>query len=270
LRLLSPLRGLASDGFVFQFGDTNPELLSLRKRADRRLVKPFLTMPASTALSPRHLDGFALKPDGVGAAMGISATGDPDSWILMEQSVRTRSLVELSSAGARISWIEYSRDGVNVFFVRDSDDGRSLWRSESGNAHGEARLVHRGRFEAYADALSGDGSSVIVTSHASTNRTVLQLLDSDTGAVISELGDGEKGAWHPSGTYVVAIAADVKGSSQLWAISAAPPHERRQLTFLNEGVAHALGVSRDGARAFSNLTERGQPALVIVDLPESF
>ena len=270
VRLLSASRGLTSDGFVFQFGDTNPELLSLRKRADERLVKPFLTMPTSTTHSPRHLDGFALKPDGVDAAMGISATGDPDSWILTEQSTQTRSLVELSSAGARIPWIEYSRDGVNVFFIRESDNGRSLWRSESGNAHGEARLVHRGRFEAYADALSGDGSSVIVTSHASTNRTVLQLLDSDTGAVISELGDGEKGAWHPSGTYVVAIAADLKGASQLWAIAAAPPHERRQLTFLNEGVAHALGVSRDGTHAFSNLTERDRPALVIADLPESF
>ncbi len=81
-----------------------------------------------------------------------------------------------------------------------------------------------------------------------------------------DLGEGNEAAVANGGAFAVVSARDRRGNAQLWLLERESPGERRQLTFLADGIGGGLELSRDWRYAIVSARGPDLPTLVLVEI----
>ncbi|MBI4556052.1 MAG: serine/threonine-protein kinase [Candidatus Hydrogenedentes bacterium] len=134
-------------------------------------------------------------------------------------------------------------------------------RNSSSNSVGPSA----GSFQ-QAEASSPDGQFLLRKIREGQFDFALQLVTATAKEVVDNLGPAAGGVWHPAGQDIIAVARDLKGQWQLYAIRTVTPFGRTQLTFLSGGIIPNCVISSDGRWAISSRAMTTSPVLVFVDV----
>jgi len=200
---------------------------------------------------------------------GVFATGTKgaNDWTLSRIGGReAKHSARLMEAGAPIAALACSADGRRAAWVREDSGGQNeLSVLEVGEAGATARVSAKGRLSIGRQPFSPDGAAFVISTVNEAGQAVLQLIRSEDGSRIADIGEGRSASWHPSGDFIVASGADHIGLTQIWAIPTEAPFDPVQLTHLEEGTSPELTLSGDGNYALT--AEPGKPVVVIVSIP---
>jgi predicted Ser/Thr protein kinase len=190
------------------------------------------------------------------------ATGE--GWGVWEYRKNVAQPALLYSSDEALRSIVSSPSGI--YFVRGDELGAGTLLRWSPDEDSPARLVSGvGVLDEASLEPDGDRMAVPLATTGS-GESELHMVDADTGEQLNLLGSGSYAAWHPSGAYLIALAADRKGQQQVWAIESESPNSRVQLTYLNDGVSGTLQIAPDGRFAVAGRNSTEEPGLVLVDV----
>ena len=196
----------------------------------------------------------------------LATPGESGIYVFEKGKSAGRSIVP---PGMPIGKIAATDDESRVAFSRHDEDGNwRMYTAAIGGAGQSEELVSsmltaEGSFAvhpseeliAVAEAGAGNVQEVVLYSLRNRTRTLLIPNASDV-------------RWHPSGVDVIALAPDLKDVNQLWQVSTADPHPRKQLTFLEDGVSDIGRISNDGKTLLATTDSDTKSLLVVMDLEQ--
>lgn len=207
-----------------------------------------------------------VHPEGVALLIAETTPGTRES-VLREFALGPAAAAEGRTVGTvrgRVSRIEYLPDGARALVT--AANGRQAGAVMLLDIRsGEARPLIEGELEAREGGLSPDGMAWAGIVHVEGTPT-LRMAPLEDYTEAADLGPAAAAAWHPTARTLIAAAEDGAGVLQMWAVEAAEPHRREQLTFIDPGLAPACAVSPDGKWAMGFLRSPNGPTLVFVEL----
>jgi predicted Ser/Thr protein kinase len=229
-----------------------------------------LSAPQATFLD-RPLDmsaalTAAASPDGSTVAVAMASHGD--QWRVYETRV--------PPSDSEVRWQSITGWGgaVNAMYYAPSGERLALLRASEGGgdqlivvqrASGSENVIDTGQIALSAGCFSPSDQQITYAKRESDGTNAIWRA-SLGGAPSETLGEGSAVAWHPSGRYLVAVAADRVGRNQLWRVEVNQPAVRQQLTFLESGTGDSCHLSPSGNWALAAKAEAFAPAVVLVDL----
>ncbi len=255
-----------SDGRVGLDGAWTPYV----RRVDASLVNedyggPLLSaedLPAGGAV--RTLESVAVAPSerevavvtGDGSSAGFRVHLAPIASGALSGTPR-----ELGTAGPPVLAVRFA-PGATILVARTSPGG-GLNIRRFGPAEGDESVRYATQ-EGTAQLADMTPSAAVVVSGAAGTRKCVHV-DLRTGATVA-LGAATAAALHSDGNTVLVIASDYRGNPQVYAVDVKAPDERRQLTFLTQGVGDIVAISRDGRFAAATVNLPDAPGLALIAL----
>lgn len=156
---------------------------------------------------------------------------------------------ELATHTAPITQLAYhSGNGAIAYVCGETNGQKSLWLYQTQGGRNESARLLQGNVRIAQAPFHPGGRSLLCAVETAPGEHVIQEISAVDGAVITAFGPGEEAAWRPQGDCCIALARDHANRLQVWAIDAAPPHQRTQLTFLDSGVKTGMILAEDGSR----------------------
>ncbi|MEK7795264.1 MAG: hypothetical protein AAB353_12080, partial [Candidatus Hydrogenedentota bacterium] len=168
----------------------------------------------------------------------------------------------LSTVSGPVRWLHYSPDGAWVFYAHEIGklvvSLKAMTTDE--NTEGERTLIE-GKIRLMDDSIFQDGSAVVAANLTNADSRLV-LVNNAAEPTQTDLGQGSAIALAPDQESFACIADDYLGKPQVWLARLDAPAERRQLTYLGEGVDSLCGVSPDGRWVFASVGENSRPGVV--------
>ncbi|HEX73359.1 MAG TPA: serine/threonine protein kinase, partial [Candidatus Hydrogenedentes bacterium] len=205
-----------------------------------------LTSDAVCTIADFPATGLAALPDG-GDIMLVRRI-DASRWAIETAALEGISKnTELAAHATPIHHVALRAEGGAVAYLCGASHGRNeLWLGEIQGMRMESRRLLDGDIRIAQSPFHPDGQSLLCAVESGDGTRMIRQISLADGTVIADLGPGEEAAWRPQGDYCVTLAPDHANRLQVWAIDAAPPHSRMQLTFLDSGVKPGLILSEEG------------------------
>lgn len=200
------------------------------------------------------------------AAASLEAGGEASLTAYALVNGRIES-TRIAPGGARITRIQYSRDGQYLAYLREVNAGLfALYVIPSTGAVAEPAPIRTGRISVFPGSIRADAFAILVGVERDNGAPCIEVVSTADGRSIAEFAGALCGAWEPRGGDVVFSAADGKGEVQLFRANSSAPDRRTQLTFLDGGTDRAVLVSADGRSATTFAAATPRPSVVFTRL----
>ncbi|NUM52305.1 MAG: protein kinase [Candidatus Hydrogenedentes bacterium] len=171
--------------------------------------------------------------------------------------------------GPRIVHIQYSRDGQQIAYVRETGAGLfALYVVPVGGAVTEPVPIRTGRISLAPGAFNADASAILICVERDDGSPAVEVVSTGDAGSTAEFARALRGAWEPRSGDVVMSAPDSKGEVQLYRASLDATDHRTQLTFLDGGTDRALLVSPDGQSATTFAAATPKPSVLFASLAQ--
>lgn len=216
--------------------------------------------PDETFQDTERWENLAVSPKG--RAVVLASGGATRRIVGTDASGAGSAYRTLSTVSGPIHWLDYSPDGAWIFYTHEIDklvvSLKAVATDE--NTAAERRLMD-GPIRLMDDSIFNDGSAVVAANLADSGSRLV-LVNNVAEPTRTDLGPGSAIALAPDQESMACIANDYLGKPQVWLARLDAPNERRQLTYLGEGVDALCGVSPDGRWVFASVLENSRPGVV--------
>jgi serine/threonine protein kinase len=169
--------------------------------------------------------------------------------------------------GSEIGDLMASQDGALMAYSRLTEqENYDLFVASAGEAEKTEMLVISGLTDKDTFAVSPSGELISASVKRTDEVSEVLIYTVDTNEESLLMQDGVDVLWHPNSTDVLVLAPDRKGVNQIWQVATAAPNPRKQITFLEDGVAELGVLAGSGSVLLATSGSNSRPALLIVDL----
>jgi hypothetical protein len=170
----------------------------------------------------------------------------------------------LLQANGPVHALAYSDNGEMLAYLEETTPGQQALQVHRFFSVDQVNtLVAEGELRLPEAPFQPGGEDVLLQTRANPPRFAVH--DTRSGARRLSIDDARTAAWGPAGETILIVAPDRGGRDQLWRLTPQRPGARTQLTFLEQGIAPAIGVDTDTRMAFAPL--HGGNGIAAVRLP---